>query len=702
VSCKTRKKLKKSVEIFFDDFRKAPSKREFIVDSVWDSGFKIVEGVVTPAKVLMQSMGVSEKITKANWFEVTKLQKQSSEVINDFRNSKANIYDEANNLMQGLKTLGKDDNVLLVKALNGDMKAIELNKDLKVFYDKFRAVIDKNANDLVEAGILGEKQQIEHYLKRYYEDYIDNGAVTGGSVAFQKLQKRKDLTYDERIALGMVEDATFVISNTIAEQNILLQKAKVLQSLADKFGIDEAKDGYVLISNESLNKGGVKKWGALSGKYIPSEVKTELDYSRIVSNEINGLNDGLYPMIDHLKVNLTVKNPVTHIYNIASNILLSGMNGDMLAVGKVLYMRYKTPNKFKALIKKANKYGLNSQLDDFEKAHIDLAPDGKKVNVVASIWKNLYMTQDSKLGSGVRKLYDWEDKIFKLGAFQKLLDEGMNEDSAYKKAVEVYVDYSTPLPAGIRVLDKSGLMPFLHYQYKATPAVAKVMLKHPLRTVMLQTGVLLLGGSVFQNEEEEYYKPDWANNKFNLLGVKEWVRLGNGWYLNAGRMIPGTKFEFEVGGILKGIGQIGWGETPLGYNINKKDEDFGTRWGKRLLVLTENYLPSMTLGRYMQRMTKIGMGKADLIDAPQDRVSKTDDTVTKIISRSMGRRQFNEKKELKSKLQKAGKIKDKKERDAKIKEIRKASAKAKLSLGKVSTKSSSAKFDLNIRDSYFE
>ncbi len=650
-------KAKNKVNQVKQDFKEANSKRDFAVDTVWNTVFAGLEASAKPLKMMFDAMGVKKKVTEANFFEVTPLQQEASEVVNNFRNLKAHIYDEAGAIMKGLDTLSKDDNVALIKALNGDMEARELKNTLVPFYEKFRAVIDKNAQDLVDAGILESKDKIEHYLKRYYKDYIDNDAITGGSVAYAKLKKRKDLTYDERIALGMVEDATFVIANTIAEQNVLLQKAKVLKALADKFGVDEEIDGYVLISDESATKGsGLKRFGALAGKYVPREVKAELDYSRIVSSEINALNDVIYPMIDHLKVNLTVKNPSTHIYNIASNVLLSGINGDMLAVGKVLYMRYKTPNKFKALLKKANKYGLNSYLDDFEQAHIELAPDGKKVNVVASIWKNLYMTQDSKLGKGVRKLYDWEDKIFKLGAFAKNLEQGMDEATAYKQAVDVYVDYSTPLPAGIRFVDKSGLMPFLHYQYKATPAVAKTMAKHPIRTMIMGTGVFMIGGSVFQNEDEDLYKPGWAEDKLNLLGVKEWIRLGNGWYINAGRMIPGTKFEFELGGIVKGTLGIINGESPLGYDIGSDNNSDMENYGLRTLAMAENYLPSMTLGRYAQRLTHIGLGKAGMVE-PKKNYYKEDMTVQETMLRAGGVRKFNEKKELNSKLKKAKSLK---------------------------------------------
>lgn len=625
------------------------------VDTIKKDFFDILELVSLGIKIPI-GKAIEKDFTKANWFTISENTRQANEIINNFRIIKGNIYESAGDIKQGLETLSKEDNKNLVKALNGDMNPDELNPTTKKLHDSFRKIIDKNADKLVEVGILDEKDKIESYLKRYYSQYVDeNAKKTGGSVAFNKLKARKDLTYDERIALGMVEDATFVIPNTIAEQNILIEKGRVLKALADAFGHDEEIAGYVKISEESA-KSGLKKYGDLAGKWVHPDIKKELDYARIVQRETDVLETVLYAyvdLIDHLKVNMTVKNPVTHVYNIASNMLLAGLNGDMLSLGKVLYLRHKKPNKFKELVKQANSFGLNSYLDDFENSHIDLAPNGR-VNVVETIWKNLYMTRDSKLGKGARHLYDWEDKIFKIASFYKGLEDGLDAKTAFNNAKEVYVDYSTPLPAAIKVLDKTGLMPFLHYQYKSTPAVAKVMGKNKIRTALLGLGIFSLGGMVFQNEEEEYYKPDWANNKFNLFGTKEWVRLDNGWYLNAGRMIPGTKLEFELGGILKGFLEIVNGKTPLGYNIGSKYDSDLESYGQRALAMAENYLPAATLGRYAQRSVNIGLGKLGIAE-PKKNYYQEDMTFKELGGRALGARRFNEQKELDSKMNNAKK-----------------------------------------------
>jgi hypothetical protein len=634
-------------------FKDANDKRDEAVNIAFDTLMQGFDLGATPLKYMFGAMNKNIDPTKS-WFDVTQLQKDISQVVNDFRNVKAVTYENAGDIKEYLGTLKKEDSKKLVHALGGDLDPAELSGEIKELYSKFRKVIDDRAEKLVELGVLDENYKIDDYLKRYYAQYIKEGQY-GSKLAYDRLKKRKDLTLEERIAIGMVEDASFVISNTIADQEIQIQKATTLKIIADKFGSDQELDGYVYISDESVG-GGIKKWGALAGKWVDPIVKKELDNARMIHQQLGFMEEYLYPIIDHLKVNLTVKNPATHVYNIASNLLLSGLNGDFIAVGKVLMMRAKEPNKFKALVKQANKHGLNSYLDDFEDGHIDLMPDGKDTNVVSTIWKNLYMAKDSKSGNFMRKVYDWEDKIFKLASFKRHLDDGISEKEAFKMATDVYVDYSTPLPAGVRVLDKSGLMPFLHYQYKSTPAVAKVMAKHPLRAVLMGTGVVMLGASAWTNDEEEMLTPQWADDKFNLFGVSEWVRLGNGWYINAGRMIPATKFEFEIGGIQKGVLEILNGKTPLGYNIGLKYDSDLESYGKRLLVMAENYLPSMTLGRYMQRGVHIGLGEAGIVD-PKKNYYDEDMTVKELGGRALGIRRFNEEKELNSKLRDAKNLK---------------------------------------------
>jgi len=601
---------------------------------------------------------LNEKFDKHNLLTNSKAQKEMHNIVKDYEIESNDIVGRANHLVEQLQKLQKSDSENLVKALNGDIDPYELSDSNREIYKKFRATIDKNAKDLVEAGALKEDYVLDDYVKRFYKEHLDKKSAFAKMFHNKRFVKRKNLTYDERVALGMIEDASFVIPKTIAAQRTQLLKANTLKALADKFAQDEEFEGSVRVSNET-NGGGIYRYGALAGKYVRADILRAVDDAQLGGNTMSELARGWFGLVDHIKVNVTVKNPVTHLYNIGSNILLASLNGDLVHLGKVMYMAKAKPKEFQALLDEANKHGLNSSLKDFE--GMDAVVENDKPNVVKSLFKNLYMTQDSKLGSGVRKLYDWEDKLFKLASFARHLEDGKSSREAYNLSSEVYVDYSTPLPQAVRLVDKSGISPFLHYVYKSTPATAKVIFKNPIKYLVLQSVLAGVGASTWFNENDDDYKPKWAEDKWNLFGTKEWWDIGGGYYLNAGRMIPAMKFggldfSFDTGlGFVGGATNILQGKTPLGYDIaGKYDEDY-EKLSKKLLALAENYLPPLTFGRYAQRSIHIGLAEFDVLE-PKKNYYDEDMTMGELASRAGGVRKFNSKKELQKKATEANTI----------------------------------------------
>lgn len=576
--------------------------------------------------------------------------KKVGEITQDFRVAISQIHEQAAQVKEFLDMhLSPDESVMMHQALTGDMDAIKLPEHLRGVYNKMRDLIDANADALVSSGAMAEKNKIKDYLKRYYEDHLKEGGVIQKFYFDQRFKARKELTHDERIALGMIEDANFVIPKTLAEQRVQILKAQTLKNVADTFAIDVEKEGFVRMSDESMG-GGIKKYGALAGKYIPKDVADAVKGSGLVKENMGALETYWYPIIDHIKVNLTVKNPFTHLYNVGSNIMLSFLHGDMGALTKVLNMAMNDRKRFDALVARANKYGLNSSLDMMEK----IAPfNDTKEPVIMSILKNAYFSKGSKTGDFARHAYDWEDKIFKLASFYRHLNDGVDEKSAFKLSQEAYVDYTTPIPAAVRVVDKMGIMPFVHYSYKATPMVLKAIAKNPLKFTLMQAALVGTGASAWlgDNDKENMYKPSWAQSwkASNFFGVKSWVPLGGGWQLNAGRLVPGMRFDgFDTlefgGGFVGGAFHIINGETPLGYKIDGKYDSTSGKIAKRTLEMAKNYLPPLTFGRYGQQ---IG-GKATGLNEPKNYYDEKMG-YDEMLLRGAGVRHFNEAKEVQAK-----------------------------------------------------
>lgn len=600
--------------------------------------------------------------TSEKWLIPTKLQEQTADMINMFNALRQNIYNAAAVVQKQLNTLSPEDSKQLVAALNGDLgKGLfnikeSLPRHLHDVYDTYRKVIDENAKMLVRAGLLDPDDKIEDYLKRFYKKHRENQNI------IQKMTnrgyfKRQTLSYEDRLALGMIEDASYVISRTIADQRLQLMRANFLKQVDEMYGeLKPLGDEYVKVPDERL-EGGAKRYGALSGRYLPKDIKEILDSAHMLKEELGWAERNLFPLVDHIKVNVTVKNPVTHIYNVASNVQVATLDGSLLETGRIMRLAKSDKKAFKALIDEVSPFGFDSMLKDME--NLELSTNSKGVvNIFKTIAKNVYLTSDSKWGKNVRKWYDWEDKFFKLGSY-KVAKEGFEKKlgreltdiekrAVYKEAVAPYANYSTPLPGAWRFADKTGVMPFMHYVYKSTPAVAKLIMKHPLKYAAIQASLYTLGASMFTDKDDKL-KPEWASKEINLFLVKEWANIGGDWYWNAGRMMPGMKFGLLDldGGFVGSIFKITTGLTPLGYKIGKKHDSVPKAVYDRFMVGLENYAPPLTLGRYAQRGANLALGRG------QKNYYDEDMSWGEFMGRVLGVRKFNRAKEMRSYLKKA-------------------------------------------------
>ncbi|MDR2081786.1 MAG: hypothetical protein LBP54_07890 [Campylobacteraceae bacterium] len=426
-----------------------------------------------PAKGALRKAFGDSFVTFSKTFE------DVGEMVENLRNATRQIYEQAASRREMLdKLLTPEDKVALHKALDGNMDPKDLPKHLESLYNNIRKLIDDNANALIKAGALKEKYKIDDYLKRYYKKHYEEKKVFFTSYFNKKKFKaRKDLTYDERIALEMIEDSSIVVPNTIAEQRTQLVKANFLKQVADRYGVDEEIEGFVRMSDETVG-GGIMKYGALGGKYVPREVAYAIKDANIFKENLSFLEDVWYPVIDHIKVNVTVKNPTTHLYNFLSNFTLSFLHGDMRALGRMFRLMTADKDGWKELVKRANAQGIVSKLGDFEDGLKNVKLE-KGDNIVSAILKNIYMAEGTKTGDFMRKAYGWEDLLFKIAHFDKLTRQGVSDEIAARAAKEAYVNYAKPLPAFVRMLDKTGLSPFLGYTYRSTPMVLKAIAKHP-------------------------------------------------------------------------------------------------------------------------------------------------------------------------------------------------------------------------------
>ena len=615
--------------------------------------------------------------------------KEIDELLGEYHRTTAAIYTQAGQFKEYLSKLSLGNRKAMFRALDGEMDPSALPEHVRPLYEKVRKTIDDGAQALVDAGALEGKNVIKDYVKHYYKKHLDEARENSRiakALRQSKFFARKQMSWEQKQLREIEDDAAFAVTNTILEQKKQLLKAQTLKLFADKFAKDAPPEGaeglkWTRISDESAG-GGIKKYGALAGKYVPEDVAKALAEAEMLGREMAKFKGAYYKLIDHIKVNVTVKNPFTHLYNFGSNMALAFLHGDFAEAVKTTAAWIGRSENFKKWENLANSLGLDSHLSDLEGLVRPLQRDAGG-NILTKALKNAYMAEGSWTGNKARYLYSMEDKLFKIARFKKNLeliakDRGFDANdfskfsadelkAAIKDAQYSYVDYSTHFNGTLKLLDKSGVQPFLHYAVKSTPMVVKAALKRPDRFLMMQAVLAYGGGSAWlgaDNEQDNLAKPEWAESGAlpNLVGVKSWMRVGGtDWYFNSWRLVPGFRFdgfdklEFN-GGFVGGAINIASGKSTLGYKIESEEDSAAEKITKRVLELAKSYFPPISpLGRYGQQLGAQAVSDVSGLDiAPKD-YNKDELGYGGIMARGVGVRRFDKKKEYGKELKKARK-----------------------------------------------
>ena len=615
--------------------------------------------------------------------------KEIDELLGEYHRTTAAIYTQAGQFKEYLGKLSLENRKAMFKALDGEMDPEELAEHVRPLYEKVRKTIDDGAQALVDAGALESKNVIKDYIKHYYKKHMDEAKENSRiakALRQSKFFARKQMSWEQKQLRQIEDDAAFAVTNTILEQKKQLLKAQTLKLFADKFAKDAPPEGaeglkWVKMSDESAG-GGIKKYGALAGKYVPEDVAKALAEAEMLGREMAKFNNMYFKLIDHIKVNVTVKNPFTHLYNFGSNMALAFLHGDFNEAMKTTAALMRGDKQFKRWETLANSLGLDSHLSDLEGLVKPLQSEAKD-GILTRALKEAYMAEGSWSGEKARYFYSMEDKVFKIARFKKNLeliakDKGFDINdfskfsadelkAAMKDAQYSYVDYSTHFNGTLKMLDKTGVQPFLHYTVKSTPMVLKAALKRPDRFLMMQAVLAFFGGSAWlgaDNERDNLAKPEWAESGAlpNLVGVKSWMELFNtGWYFNSGRLVPGFRFdgfdklEFN-GGFVGGAINIASGKSTLGYKIESDDDPNAVKITKRLLEIAKSYFPPLSpLGRYGQQLGAQATADITGLDvAPKD-YNKEELGFGGIMARGAGVRRFDKEKEYGKELKKVRK-----------------------------------------------
>lgn len=379
-----------------------------------------------------------------------------------------------------------------------------------------------------------------------------------------RVSLRRDYTHMERQLMGETMDAALKVGQFGEQVSQDVAKLKMYQRIAENaehvdsglmktsFGdvpnearINElVSTGWWKVPNDEIGTTGVKKFGALAGKFVSPEMKDVLravDYKGGLAQALREQIPTLYKAhkfaLGAWKMSKTVAQPATHVTNIVGNVIqnwLAGENvvstikhgAEMLAARNfdIRYnqaLRSGNGDAMKGLIQKLQdspilhenwnlyKETRHMQLGESSILSSDMSvqtllqetlkvEDALKVgesasdvaaastmmeNFINRRWVENTVKGAKAVTRKAAEVYEMGDLFFKLGVYKTARMEGGTADNALSRAYKAHFDYGA-LPRLPQMMKDSGIMPFASYAYKAAELMADTAVKRPGRLAM--------------------------------------------------------------------------------------------------------------------------------------------------------------------------------------------------------------------------
>ena len=474
----------------------------------------------------------------------------------------------------------------------------------------------------------------------------------------------KDFSPEKRKQMGEIISSTFALaktgklmSNDVAAFKFYDDITKMGDDVVMPKGIanDLIPDGWRMIPTTKVGVGGKKteisRFGKLSGRYVSPEVYKDLVWADRFKRYRQG-GEGLAgsspaqlhrKMLQYWKRTKTSLNPVVHMNNVMSNVVLydlvDGNYKHLASAGKDFYRAFK-PNKNSRVksedFRMAEKLGIfdanvmKRELTDFEQDTFARYMKIGKQNDSEILEKTWEGTKKFAGKTPLDKLYSAEDSVFRLALFKDHLAKNVKgliptEDeyaAAGKHARKYMLDYEIDAPA-VQLMRETA-MPFISYTYRAAPIIAETILKKPWK--IAKWGLILNVANDFAADDAEY-KTERKRQKelesgydvMRIPGANTLIKLPNEKYLDVSRWIPagdvlqvkeqGFNLPFlptplqPSGGALGGIGKIAVGfdtftkQMVPGVGSGVFKDSFDARFGmQRDSMLGKEFIPLWNQG----------------------------------------------------------------------------------------------------------
>ena len=454
-------------------------------------------------------------------------------------------------LHEQLKLLDDATRTKMYNYMSGD-RSIQLDTNIKQLADNYINEIDRMGKELVDLGVL-EEAQFDKFKGRYlhrryekdlsqkfnslftkgktvqgvyargnewngtkdeYERLLANGEIGdffSGKIEATRMNNgqykfRQDWTDEQRARWGEIKDIAFSLPETLMRTREMIDHAKMLKNIVDNTGYvsNDALEGYVQLSG--------KRYGALNGKYVPSDIASDIKEfgdalfgaeGKLLSSK--GM-EAFKALSTFWKKSHTVYNPIAHLNNLLSNVTMqfgAGINPNKAVINatkgamasqKVNQFRELTAKKIIGLTAEENTalralsqdedlklWNQAQQAGLFGRSNLNDILN-KYVNPTnAQVSSNKFKNAFQKVDEATSSWYQGEDNIMRFSMLKSLTESGASFDDAIKQINNTIPDYTKPMSQWARFGRDSMLTPFISWTYYATPIILKQMKDKPER-----------------------------------------------------------------------------------------------------------------------------------------------------------------------------------------------------------------------------
>lgn len=514
-----------------------------------------------------------------------------------------------------------------------------------------------------------------------YAAYTPKGDWEVRSVEGEKVNLWRDYSEKERADMGEITDARYTVAKTYLLMAHDLATGRFYHDIAlnaDWSTSHEPAPGtwkeaanygrfwrdpeirWVRVPETLIEKSNTKRYGQLAGRYVRAEIWRDI-------NEVERMQHSTLwnAALTSWKKMKTARNPVVHMNNVMSNLVLM----DMADVGIVDLARgIKSLISQDAEYKEAQNAGtfghdiisqeihreiLEPVLKEIQAQAENDTPGGRIAmlgKLAEAIWSKV-MAADRKM----MDLYRLEDEVFRMAMYHRLKARGVSPKQAAEEAREQFIDYDIRAPM-INALRRS-VLPFISYTYRAVPMLARMIATKPWKLAKYFTiafAANAIGYALFPGDEDEerralrdeeqgytwtgaprMIRMPWADDYGNpvFLDIRRWIPAGDVFDMNQSNGAFPVPAPLQFGGPLMLAAELALNRQAFtGKDIvNEFTDDASDRAEKIGGYLWRSWMPSAPWvpgSWYYQRIERAVIGGRDPQGNPY--------SVPQAVSSSMG------------------------------------------------------------------